>query len=176
MDGHASLHGIHGFKREETPPYHYLLGLGRNSLGFEERLSIRKPFCTPFGGVYPDRVLVQLARFRPNAREWCLDEVGEGGLFVRHSRNQQPLVYGSDLLPSRYEVEYHTSREVHQYEACKRVSQIICVASVGFAAHFDLEYCHSIRREGEGPSRSIELFWIVEHVHLVMLASEGVHG
>src|SRR5438094_2999356 len=168
--------GSTGLSVKRPHPIIISLGSGRNSLGFEERLSIRKPFCTPFGGVYPDRVLVQLARFRPNAREWCLDEVGEGGLFVRHSRNQQPLVYGSDLLSSGYEVEYHSSREVHQYEACKRVSQIICVASVGFAAHFDLEYCHSIRREGEGPSRSIELFWIVEHVHLVMLAREGVHG
>src|SRR6184192_69344 len=34
----------------------------------------------------------------------------------------------------------------------------------------------SVSPDREGPSRSIELFWIVEHVHLVMLASEGVHG
>src|SRR5437773_11251287 len=101
MDGHASLHGIHGIKREETPPYHYLLGLDRNSLGFEERLYIRKPFCTRFGGVYPDRVLVQIARLRRNAREWCLDEVSDGGPFGRRSRNQRSLVCGSDHLWSR---------------------------------------------------------------------------
>src|SRR5437870_13765354 len=67
MDGHASLQGIHGIKREETPPYHYLLGLDGNALGFEERLSIRKPFCTLFCAFYPSILLFVLASFHPNA-------------------------------------------------------------------------------------------------------------
>src|SRR5213592_942124 len=66
MDGHASFHRVHGIKGEESEAHHYLLGLDRHALSFEEYSSIRKPFYTSFGGVYPYRVLVQLAGFRPN--------------------------------------------------------------------------------------------------------------
>src|SRR5207249_11015629 len=102
--------------------------------------------------------------------------MSESSFLVSEAGDQEPLVDGPDLSSGRDEVEYHSSREVHQYETCERVSQVLSVTSVGLAAHFDLEDCHSIRRDGKGSCRSIELLRIIEHMHLVMLAGEGVHG